>query len=548
MRTLTPPSDLPSTIFSPRIPLLAAAFLLVPSLALACGGLFCNTIPVEQNAERILFEVHGNGEVTATVEVRYGGDASGFSWVVPVPDTPELGVATPSGLALLDTVTVPQIIPPPTVCTQPPIPFGGGQDNNLSTADSAGAEADGGVEVEDLPQVGPYDPEVISSEDASALIDWLVENDYLVTPEMEPFVQSYIDLGYKFLGMKMAPEAGTQDITPIQLTFAADNPMVPIILTSVAAEPEMGILVFIAADSRFEADNFQNLLIDPADVQMNPGTGQNNYYALASWMVDQAGGQAFITELSSDAQTVSDSAQNTFLAVADAAEASDFVQNALANHAVLTRLYTRMSNWEMLADPTFVPSSAGEVTRTIDLSNRPAVEVCAPSAWQQRIPCGDMYCGVGAYCATTEADVDGCLCPTGTVARSISSPLGLGAPVSETVTCQVDDFDLLGSARAEGSGPEDACINRTCGENGDCVDVNGFATCSCDEGYAAVPSGFGDLSCAKVQRTYEPGQILWERGCSCSTSGDPISPEGGLAMALALLPLVSLRRRRRRAS
>ena len=89
-----------------------AGFLAVPLPALACGGLFCQTQPVEQNAERILFEVNPDGTVTAVVEITFTGTASDFSWVVPVPDTPSVDVVPQSTLALLDTATVPQIIPP----------------------------------------------------------------------------------------------------------------------------------------------------------------------------------------------------------------------------------------------------------------------------------------------------------------------------------------------------------------------------------------------------------------------------------------------------
>ena len=48
----------------------------------------------------------------------------------------------------------------------------------------------------------------------------------------------------------------------MKMTFPSDQPMVPIVLTSVAAEPEMGVLVFVAANQRYEADNFENLVVD----------------------------------------------------------------------------------------------------------------------------------------------------------------------------------------------------------------------------------------------------------------------------------------------
>jgi len=525
-----------------------AGFLAVPLPALACGGLFCQTQPVEQNAERILFEVNPDGTVTAVVEITFTGTASDFSWVVPVPDTPSVDVVPQSTLALLDTATVPQIIPPPTTCTSalfPPMAGGAANESDLA---SSGDDDDGGVDVVDLPAVGPYDDiRVVSSEDPAALIDWLQENGYLITEEMEPYVANYVEQGYKFLGMKLAPDAGIQDISPVKITFTSDQPMVPIVLTSVAAEPEMGVLVFVAADQRFEADNFENLVMDRDDVQMNPRTQQNNYYALASRMVDEAGGQAFITENAQAASDLNNVVSNTFLNTADADEAQTFVQDLLNRRTYMTRLYTRVSGWEMLADPYFQPSTGPDVSRQIDLSDRPTVEMCAPSTADTRKACGDMYCGVGAECASTVDGIDGCICPAGTVARSISAPLGLGRSVARTVTCQVTAHDMLASAREDGTAPQDACLNTTCGDNGQCVDTNGFATCTCDSGYAATTDSQGTLTCAEATATFGPGQISdWVdgAGCSCSTVAGSEQLSGWALALLMLAPLMRLRRRR----
>ena len=129
-----------------RLPVLislavAALSLLAAPSALACGGFFfdvSNIVPVEQNTERMLFEVNDDGTITALMEIRYAGAAEDFSWIVPVPDVPDLGVAPPGTLALLDVATRPTIIPPPTRCTQgPAVPAtrGGGGDLGFNGQD-----------------------------------------------------------------------------------------------------------------------------------------------------------------------------------------------------------------------------------------------------------------------------------------------------------------------------------------------------------------------------------------------------------------------------
>lgn len=69
--------------------------------AAACGGLFCsNQNPVNQAAERIIFSDNPDGTVTAVVEILYDGPSEAFSWLLPVPGIPEVGL---SSTALLDT-------------------------------------------------------------------------------------------------------------------------------------------------------------------------------------------------------------------------------------------------------------------------------------------------------------------------------------------------------------------------------------------------------------------------------------------------------------
>jgi hypothetical protein len=52
------------------VPLVLA--LLAPSLASACGGFFCTTLPVDQSAERIIFTMD-EGRITTYVQINYVG-------------------------------------------------------------------------------------------------------------------------------------------------------------------------------------------------------------------------------------------------------------------------------------------------------------------------------------------------------------------------------------------------------------------------------------------------------------------------------------------
>lgn len=192
-----------------------ALALLSPAAALACGGLFCsglNPIPVEQSGERILFEVDLDaGVVTTTVDIQYEGAPDAFSWLLPVPvsaamPVPELALAPEALLLNLELATQPTIIPPPTRCTQRP------RDPSVNSGSLRvlnGLDEPTGVQVTDLPNVGPYDSELIQARTGDALLDWLRTNRYLVGPAMEPALADYVGEGLAFVGVKLLPEAGT---------------------------------------------------------------------------------------------------------------------------------------------------------------------------------------------------------------------------------------------------------------------------------------------------------------------------------------------------
>jgi hypothetical protein len=534
---------------------LGLAALAVPTDAVACGGFFCSTVPVEQNAERILFELDptangGVGQVTAVVEVTYAGDADDFSWVIPVPslpENPELDVAPGSIMTLFESATVPQIIPPPVICTSPgAFPPARGAGGLANESDASFGDDDDGVDVVDLPQVGPYAPQRITSDDPQALIEWLRENGYIITEAMEPIVEDYVKQDFDFLGMKLAPEAGVAQIQPIVIRYPGQEPMVPLALTSVASEPEMAVLVFIASDTRWESGNFANLQVDVEDVQWDPRTVTNNYYPLLSWMIDQNDGRAFITEYAGPTSEII--TDNIFIQDEDAEEAYQFARDVLGRNTVLTRLYTRVSGWEMLFDPSFTRSAGAAVPRTIDLSDRPEVELCSTAAQNAvPVPCGRTYCGVGAVCATTVDGIDGCVCTADQSARTIQAPAGPGQALVDTVTCQPTSFDLLAEVIGTENGPADPCFANICGEDGSCVAVNGFPSCQCSEGFAAIPNGVGGTTCSEVVETFDADQVLWPTaGCasSCDLQGDRRIGIGAAAAFLLLLLPIAIRRRR----
>lgn len=506
-----------STVLAGSLSLLAP--LLMPSVASACGGLFCSggpaPVPVEQNAERILFEVNPNNTISSTVEISYTGDPLDFAWVVPVPSTPELEIVPAQVLTLLDDGTAPLLTGQPTRCglTDRGCATGGEFSSTrrlsslvepvlaaplaiLGCTDAAYYDNDSfydPVNVEDFDRVGPFEPTVVSSDDPAALIDWLNAEGYFIAESMEPYIAEYVAGGSKFLAMKLAPDAGVSDIAPIRMTYEGTVPQIPIVLTAIAAEPEMAIVTFIAADSRYHSGNYANLLMDPAWLRFDPSSTATNYYAVASWLADSVGGSAFFTEYAGPVNV------NSF----GFEEAEDWVMELGSRHSTLTRMFTRLSGWEMTEDPYFESTDAGTIPSGIDLSANQPVNVCGEDAPLGQ--CGGSYCGPGALCASTELG-PACLCPEGWAARQVSAVGAAAGGGIPEVTCQrLDHVLFTGEDLDPNAGG--ACLPGMCGD-GECVDLNGFPTCLCGDGLAAAVGVDGAPVCTGVIDTFGPEEAL----------------------------------------
>jgi len=530
--------------------------LLTPAAALACGGLFCNgalPIPVEQSGERILFEVDPEaGTVTTTVDIQYGGEPDAFSWILPIPvsdamPVPDLAITPPDMLRILELATVPTIIQPQTKCTgQGPGLFNARGAGGVASEDAAFGDDDddGEVDVTDLPTVGPFDNELIQAGDAQALIDWLNDNDYLVTAAMEPAIADYVSEGLAFLGVKLVAGADVAEIAPLSVTWPGTDPMIPLRLTSIAAEPEMGILVFVAGDSNYEATNWMSMELDIDRLQANPLSGQNNYHSLLSLQLDEVGGQGFVTEMSANATAISNLTTNISQFAAGSGTIEDFdasqeaLNDLLGRRDFVTRFHGRAHPEEMTGDPVFGPSADALVSGTLDLSERPRVEACGPNADFDLVPCGSTYCGAGGICATTDAGIEGCGCDEGFVAREVMLAPVPGQAEGPSIVCQDDTMDFLSALGGDGPDP---CAFANCGEFGQCVSVNGFATCSCDDGYAAVPNA-GSPVCSAIVKEYGTAQIGTWGACDggCSTANE--EPVAFLALLLGVLGLAVRRR------
>lgn len=332
-------------------------FLLVSAEPVAaCGGLFCQNDPVDQAAERIVFSVNPDGTVTSLIEIAYTGSAPDFSWILPIPEAiaaEDLAVPEDGDMVFpeLHRLTDVRIIPPPRPACA---------DQMLMSASVEESSAEG-VEVFASGEVGPFGFDVIGSEDPAALINWLRDNNYRVEPPMEPLINVYVEEGFAFVAMRLLDGETAESIQPIEITYPGTQPMIPLRLTAVAANPNMPIFTWIFANQQAVPDNYAHMEIATEEITFFP-FGGNDYQGLLMRRADAFGGRAFITEFAGPSRSLSFN--------------HPYLLGMAQQHTYLTRLTTSISPEEMTVDPLFRLEQRPDVSNVRDASNMSGLYDC----------------------------------------------------------------------------------------------------------------------------------------------------------------------------
>ena len=262
--------------------------------AQACGGFFCQIVPIDQAGEQIIFRKDGN-MITTMVQIQYAGPAEEFGWVLPVPATPELSIGSDTVIRELELSTRPQF-QLETRGSSCIVPF-----ENTPTGRNNVDTEDGGTDsvvVEQTLAVGPFDAQIISGSDASGVADWLAANNLDLTDRGTELLTPYVDAGMKFVVLKLQSTKEVGDIQPIILKYESNQPMIPLRLTALASEENMGINVWLLGEARAVPDNYLDIVPNYTKLNWFAGTfnGYASYQNLVTEAMDEAGGQGFVTD------------------------------------------------------------------------------------------------------------------------------------------------------------------------------------------------------------------------------------------------------------
>lgn len=275
-------------------------WLLLSSPALACGGFFCSQVPIDQAEERIVFTVDPvANETEVHVQLRYDGPPTLFSWVLPVPSVPSLKLSTDQLFTSIDNRTRPRFDYTTEYLGDCGGETGGdsawGSSESGSSADTASGGGGPGVIVIAEQEVGAYATVTLSASDPLALEAWLVSNSYTLPPNFVAVVTPYVMNGAYFVAVKLQNGADTGAIEPLAFTYQGSEPMIPIILTSIAAVEDMPVELWMLGPSRGVPLNYLHVTVSDAAIDWERRGA--NYRDLIRQAADEAGGQAFSTDM-----------------------------------------------------------------------------------------------------------------------------------------------------------------------------------------------------------------------------------------------------------
>jgi len=192
--------------------------------------------------------VHHDGKERLILQVGFKGSVSQFAWLIPTPSQPKLSPTDGRVFEALHEATASRVrywFDADTVLS-----WGAG-----ATASVGGPSGKPSVEVLERRAVAGYDVSVLRATSADDLLLWLRTNGYQVTDRIGPVLQEYIGKGWVFTAARIdtANRISTAGrsieglLNPLQLEFAAEQPVYPLKISSLNSG-RTNVLLYVIAD------------------------------------------------------------------------------------------------------------------------------------------------------------------------------------------------------------------------------------------------------------------------------------------------------------
>ena len=181
--------------------------------------------------------VFDSGQEDLILQVKYGGPVSEFGWLIPVPNQPQVKSGSMKCFYELSQYTQMHFESEG---------FGSVSSASLGKGDTEPAEPR--VKVVEIKTVGDYKIAVLSTRDTGALEKWLADNQFYFPTNKTDVLDSYVRQHWYFIAVKInlgktaaaaniSNELAGGELNPLQISFASDQCVFPLKISSVNGQP-----------------------------------------------------------------------------------------------------------------------------------------------------------------------------------------------------------------------------------------------------------------------------------------------------------------------
>jgi hypothetical protein len=231
-----------------------------PAYACGCGGMVTDPLtPVTVERETSAVRWDGTTE-QIVMSLTVAGEAPEAAWIMPVPSRAEVGLGDRRLFDDLSEATAPAHRTRHYFWPRDgDWPFGS-DDEDGAGAPGGPPTGGAGVDVISRERLGPFDVARLAATDPGALDDWLGENGFTLPDRLARELTPYVEQGWEYVAIRLAPAAGENGgapavlggtLDPISLTFASDELVYPMRLSR-AARTEQSLKLYVLGPGRME--------------------------------------------------------------------------------------------------------------------------------------------------------------------------------------------------------------------------------------------------------------------------------------------------------
>jgi hypothetical protein len=162
----------------------------------------------------------------------FTSEADDFGFLVPTPTQPELEESGDEAFPFLLKLTEPEKKRMPRPSSGAGCSCGVSPSTPAKHTPATGAGAAPPVHVQIQKEVAGFKAVVLETKSATALVNWLKENGYAFSPEVEAWAKPYVEHGWMITALKVAKDKegkGQKGVAAaaLRMTFKTDQPLFP---------------------------------------------------------------------------------------------------------------------------------------------------------------------------------------------------------------------------------------------------------------------------------------------------------------------------------